>query len=499
MLKTNSIRISPLEKLNHKNFLYFSLFFLIVIFLVFRFFIIFSYSPDIVIGEDNNVWNIQKMLLGKPLYTDPEDYPFEIFQYAPLSQYFTFFTAKFLGFKVGRDTHNIFVIGRLYSLVFNILTSFFIFKISRLFFNINKYVNYVFFFISFVLISYIDYTLRADSLSNLFTILSLLYLYKSITTENIISIFLTSLFVGLAIFSKQSAFQLIIFYSFIFLYYTKSKILYWFFFTLITSGIFCFVFYSIYGSVFFKSTIGGISNPTELKLGVALLLDYTKRFGVLLLPAIIMFFIKANKNNIDLRIKNILFFLFLASFLFSFGTSQKVGAGLNYYSLNLYISILLCSMFINELFENEVFKYGFVFLSLILIITSLNILVERLFNRHYSQISSKHRYEYFTDFNFIQLSKNKIGTLNNNEYVFTVNKNIKNLYFRNTILPNTEYYGVSHFDLSKYHRKSIKYLILNDSDPIDMLSRSFNQFKINISEYDLIFEYHKRKLYKIKE
>lgn len=499
MLKTNSLRISLLEKLNHKNFLFFSLFFLIVIFLVFRFYIIFSYSSDIVIGEDNNVWNIQKMLLGKSLYTDPEDYPFEIFQYAPLSQYFTFFTAKFLGFKVGIDTHSLFVIGRLYSLIFNILTSFFIYKISSLFLNINKYVNYVFFFISFVLITYIDYTLRADSLSNLFTILSLLYLFKSITTENIKSIFFTSFFVVLAIFSKQSAFQLIVFYSFIFIYYSRSKTIYWIFFTLLTSGFFCFVFYSIYGSVFFKSTIGGISNPTELKLGVALLLDYTKRFGVVLFPAVIMFFFKVNKNVIDLRVKNILFFIFLASFIFSFGTSQKVGAGLNYYSLNLYISILLCSIFINELFDNKNFKQEFIILSLILIIPSLNILVERMYNRHYSQISSKHRYEYFIDFNFVQLSKNKIGRLNKNEYVFTVNKNIKNLYFRNTILPNTEYYGVSHFDLSKYDRKKIKYLIINNSDPIDMMSRSFNQFKINISEYDLIFEYYNRKLYKIKE
>lgn len=65
----------------------------LAIMLVFRILLVFSYSPDISVGEDNNVWNIQKMLQNIPLYTNPEKPPFEIFVYTPLSQYPVFWIA----------------------------------------------------------------------------------------------------------------------------------------------------------------------------------------------------------------------------------------------------------------------------------------------------------------------------------------------------------------------------------------------------------------------
>ncbi len=162
-----------LRRINNQSLFKISLIILFLIFLIIRCLIVFSYSSDIVVGEDNNVWNIQKMLLGNPLYTNPEDFPFEIFQYAPLSQYFTYSTAKILSFKVGENVHGIFIIGRLYSLLFNLLTSFIIYRFNFIYFQINKNINLFFAFISLILITYIDFTLRADSLSNFFIVISL--------------------------------------------------------------------------------------------------------------------------------------------------------------------------------------------------------------------------------------------------------------------------------------------------------------------------------------
>ena len=488
-----------LVKINNQSLFNLCLLVLFIIFIAFRFLILLSYSSDIVIGEDNNVWNIQKMLEGKQLYTNPENYPFEIFQYAPLSQYFTFYTAKLLSFKIGDNVHGIFILGRLYSLMFNILTSLVILKFNSVFLNISKNVNLVLSFISLIIITYIDYTLRADSLSNLFTIIALFYLFKSFESEKTRYIIYTVLFSLFAIFSKQSAIQIIVYFVSIYLIISPKKMIKYLIVLCISTILFCLFFYLIYGKLFFYCTIVGISNPTQLSLGVSLLFDYTKRYGILLLMSGLIFFLK-NDPRINSNYIKILLFLFVSSFVFSFGTSLKIGAGLNYYTLNIYISVLLSAVFMDKLYRSDFIKYKHLFLIVTVSITAGHIFVERMYSRHIPQISLKHKTEYEIDVDFVREVKKRIGVAKNQEFLFTPNKNIKNLYFYNTVLPNTEYYsdGASRFDWSKFDNKKLKYIIINENDSYILNNRTFHQFHIDLSDYFLLYTHKNRKLLCLK-
>ena len=489
-----------LKKINNKSLFNLCLFCLFVLFIIYRFSIILSYSSDIVIGEDNNVWNIQKMLSGKPLYTNPEDYPFEIFQYAPLSQYFTFYTSKILSFRVGENVHGIFVLGRIYSLLFNILTSIVIYRFNSVFLRISQSVNLLFSFVSLIIITYIDFTLRADSLSNFFIILSIFWFFKSLESDRIIYLGLTILFAVTAIFSKQSAIQVIVYFSSVYLFYKPRKLISYIFLLLLISIVFSFFFYLIYGRLFFYSTIVGISNPTELKLGISLFFDYTKRYGILLLFSILAFFTIKEDSKLSKYI-NILFFIFISSFIFSFGTSQKIGAGLNYYTLNIYISVILSAVLIDRILKQSIFQFKFLLLSTLLLFTTSHVFIERMYNRHLPQISLKHKDEYLIDVHFVKEVKKRIGIVNKQDYLFTPNKNIKNLYFYNTVLPNTEYYsdGGSHFKWTKFDKKKLKYIIINENDSYVLNNRTFHQFQIDLLDYDLLYEFKNRKLLCIKK
>ena len=486
-----------LQKTNNQTLFSLCLLFLFIVFIVFRFLIVFSYSSDIVIGEDNNVWNIQKMLLGNELYTNPESYPFEIFQYAPLSQYFTFYTAKLLSYKVGDNVHGLFVLGRVYSLIFNILTSFVIFRFNIVFLNISKNVNLVLSFLSLFIITYIDYTLRADSLSNLFIIISLYWFFKTLESDQLKFLVYTVLFSLLAVFSKQNAIQILVYFFTIYLFIKPKRISNYILILITFSALFCLFFYVIYGNLFFYCTIVGISNPTQLTLGISLFFDYTKRYGILLFLSLLTIFLKNdnNKESISNYIK-ILLFIFISSFIFSFGTSQKIGAGLNYYTLNIYISVLLSAVFIDRIYNSEMIKLKYLFLVLIVVSSSGHLFIERMYNRHIPQISVKHKQEYATDLNFVREVKKRIGVLKNQNYIFTPNKNIKNLYFYNTVLPNTEYYGdgASRFNWSKFDKNKLKYIIINENDSYILNHRTFHQFHINLSDYSLIYSYKNRKL-----
>ena len=487
------------KKMNRQSFFYFTILFLFIVYLVFRVLILMSFSSDIVIGEDNNVWNIQKMLSGKPLYTNPENYPFEIFQYAPLSQYFTFYTAKLLNFKIGSNVHEIFVLGRLYSLMFNCLTSFLIFRINKIHLLISNNVNLALSFVSLIIITYIDYTLRADSVANFFVLLSLFYFFKTVESNKLKFVIYTVFFSLLAIFSKQSAVQVLVYYFSIYLIISPKKFINYILVVILSASLFCLFFYLIYGNLFFISTILGISNPADLKLGISLFFDYTKRFGILLFISVLTVFIK--KNEFNSNYVKILLFLFVSSFIFSFGTSQKIGAGLNYYSMNIYISVLLVSIFVDRLYRSDFLKLNNLFLVILVSISSGHIFIERMYNRHLPQISLKHKSEYEIDVNFVNSVKKRIGIAKNQHYVFTPNKNIKNLYFYNTVLPNTEYYGagVSPFNWSKFDKKKLKYIIINEKDSYVLNNRTFHQFHIDLSDYRVIYEYQNRKLLCLKK
>lgn len=89
-------------------------------------------DPRIDLGgaEINVAYGIQKLLLGRPLYTDPEQPPFEAIQLAPLFHLLGAGLAKATGVDA-MDTWGLFAVGRALALVLNLAACSLLFLLCR--------------------------------------------------------------------------------------------------------------------------------------------------------------------------------------------------------------------------------------------------------------------------------------------------------------------------------------------------------------------------------
>jgi hypothetical protein len=489
---------STLILINNKKFFFFTLAFLLVMITVMRFFVIISFSPDIVVGEDNNVWNIQKMLTGLPLYTNPELPPYEIFQYSPISQYFTFWICKILNIIPSKDTHSIFIIGRILSLIFNLITSYYIYVLIKKFFNANSWIACIVSIYCFIDLTPLDYTLRTDSFYNLISILAIYQFVKFIEYNQLKNLIISMFFFSTSFFAKQSGIQ---FYFFIPLYLLLCKNYKNLFYTLIYLTIFSLMylslFYILYGNNFINSLVKGIANRIDLIAAYHIWNTYFfKHFPFILIGFFAIF--KWNfLQNISTS-KSFLGTLSIYLLLFSIITSLKVGSSTNYYTLFNYMIFTLIGIYASELTTKYGDKNLFLIINLFIIIIPTNLVIDRYFTKHSAHFDKKNQKEFLKDSKFA--SRVKMIIKDKNQLIFTPNKNLKNFFPNQTIFPNTEYYAESIFNYENFTKDKSKltYIILNNNDDKNMNVRTIDFFKIDLKKYDTILHCDSRILLKYK-
>lgn len=89
-------------------------------------------DPRVDLGgaEINTVYGAQKLLLGRPLYEDPEEPPFDVMQYTPA--YYALLAGLAEAFHVGpQETDGLFQLGRITALIMNLLICALVFALCR--------------------------------------------------------------------------------------------------------------------------------------------------------------------------------------------------------------------------------------------------------------------------------------------------------------------------------------------------------------------------------
>lgn len=89
-----------------------------------------DHRVDLGGAEINVVYGAQKILLGRPLYEDPEQPPFDVMQYTPAYYAMLAGLAEILGVPAA-DTYGLFRINRIMALVMNLLTSALVYALCR--------------------------------------------------------------------------------------------------------------------------------------------------------------------------------------------------------------------------------------------------------------------------------------------------------------------------------------------------------------------------------
>ena len=159
--------------------------FLAIILLTYRITISLNQTPELLNGETNNIWNALKVISGKPIYTNPEAIPYEIFQYTHISLFPVIFLAWFENnFLPSQDFIFTLGAGRILSIIYNLLTAFVIFKLFKS--QLNVQTNFALFgSLTFLcLLPHHFFAIRPDSMALLFTVTGIYFFSKAYLLHN---------------------------------------------------------------------------------------------------------------------------------------------------------------------------------------------------------------------------------------------------------------------------------------------------------------------------
>jgi hypothetical protein len=176
---------------------------LTAIVLVNRLLLCFSYYTDLGGVEETFVYYAQRFSAGQPIYTNPEEAPFFINQYSPLSTVLMGSVYTLLGLKLTVQVHSLFVIGRLVQLALNIAQCFLVFYLLRKAFTIEKTVAFIGACLMFLFFFSHNYAIRPDSLKSFFVMAYITVLIFYLQKPNVKLLVLSALFIALAVLSKQ--------------------------------------------------------------------------------------------------------------------------------------------------------------------------------------------------------------------------------------------------------------------------------------------------------
>ncbi|WP_421943925.1 hypothetical protein [Pedobacter sp.] len=432
--------------------------FLFIIYFIIRIVIILCNSSDIGGIEQNVIYSVQTMLNGKSLYSSPTNIPFSITQYTPIYYYICYFTSKII-FLSPDDYTSIYIIGRSWNLIFNLLSAYFIFKIGYSIFGLTKIKSYYLFLLSFILAFPHTFAVRSDSLCDLLAIVSVYFFLLYYTPLNgtkhklnknlIVAISLTAL----SVLSKQSGIQLIIIfigYSFLIKdWKTFGKLI---IYSVIIYGSSIYLFEIIYPS-FLQNVVGGIANGIDMTNFYYVLNHVVLKinFWPLLILSIFLI-IKLNMWFKGAIKEQILAISTAGFFIFATVTALKMGSAVQYYVLFINFSLLLIFYAIQKgisfksALMNKVYSISlpiFYFYFLLVICTFIVNDIKVIYKSNFKLNAISQRAATTQVSAFIK----KDGNLGGSDYIFTnlttdsslpSRQFLNNIFFRNCLVPQMD-------------------------------------------------------------
>jgi hypothetical protein len=99
--------------------------------------LVFSYAPDLGGFERNVIWGIQQIMLGKPLYTNPDAAPFALIQYMPAYYYLVAIIGKILSIDP-LNAHSVYSLARCLNALLSLGSVFLLYRMATRNFLISR-------------------------------------------------------------------------------------------------------------------------------------------------------------------------------------------------------------------------------------------------------------------------------------------------------------------------------------------------------------------------
>ena len=457
----------------------------LTILLIYRITICFSYLPELSNGESNNIWKAINVANGKPIYTNPEELPLEVFQYTPISQLPIIGIAKLLNKESVDYVYLVTVYGRLYELCANILLLILIYQLSVKWLQNTKTTSATTSLVIFSLLTNPAFTVRPDATLLLFLGLSIWAYIKMEDSNQFGWIFITSSLIIVSFFTKQDGLLIAGPMGIRLLSLKKWRL----FFTLSTitlALLMLSIYFSpiIFGDNFYKCVFEGLKNTSSIKQIISV---FDRAYGfymVHIIFGLIFAFnilIKNHKDRIALFSILSIYYFFVA-----LATSSKSGSWVNYYTPFIIYSSIVILYFSSKFIVNKEISNR----TLNLLIAIL-IAVFFIFKQIYVYTSpflkeNNGKKEYYTHYKTIQKIKNQLAICAKDNIIIA-NQFDRNFLADNSIMINTEYYSYASYKYESFKskkKKKINYIIYKQKEKplIDYLTYFFNIDKENFKQ-----------------
>jgi len=473
---------SYIESKNNLLFLFF-----IFLLLCYRLVICINYTPEIVTGETNNIWNALQVANGKALYSDPEGTPFEIFQYTPLSQFPLIVIAKVLNPDSANYTYYVMMFGRMFNLFLNILTFYLVYLLLFTIFNVSKTLSLTAAFCGFGLLTHMSFAIRPDSMSLLFIMFSVYLFSKAYFQSKSFYFVFCGLFFAVSFFSKQDSF-LILSALGVYLIINKSweNFFVLSFSFIISFLLLLFLFYISFGKFFFLSIFGGLSVGYSISQAHYVFERFLTFYGALFYLGIIFGYLIikgcAPKKEGTFFLTLSLFSLIIAAIV-----SLKTGSGVSYFTPFVVYSIMQITYVLNYLnkgINKNIIEKAVVYFTIIVVSVFV---FQQIYN--YTSPFMKYAESKVKHDNIIRDFKGfRQDAMRENYIIFTYDQTLKLFLHKKTIFPNTEFYHVSRFSFEGYKK-------LNSSQKLTHIIKNTD---LGTSQFST-FEYYRIPLSKFKE
>lgn len=444
--------------------------------LFYRLFISFSYKQELVNGESNNIWNALNVAHGKPMYSNPEDLPLEVFQYTPMSQLPIVFFASILDSDSSDYLYRNSVFGRLTVLLYNLLTGYIIYLILIRFYNTDKFTAGLGSLLFFSTLSHPAFAIRPDAFLLLANVCLAYGFVSALLEARTNRLYLMSFLVGMAMLIKQDAFFIMGPVGLFLLMYWRKKEL--FFSSLFfIAGVFFFfgLAHLLFGEYFFYSVTKGIQMKSSLSQAISVFDRAISLYGFqfafsLIVACYFLVFKRDNQKVLLLSLFNLVY-MFLG-----FAASFKPGSWVNYYTLFiLFGSVSLIHFFHTNVKIPNSKQFLLVMVLLVGgIFWSRQVYFYTLPYLKYAESKAEYEAVYRTS-----VKIKKVLELNKDDRIIIAHPLLRNFLFNHSIMVNTEYYGISGFNYDKFRsdeNKKINYIIAleKELDIIKMLGTTFH-------------------------
>ncbi len=459
----------------------------LIIILIYRIIICFSYKTELSNGESNNIWKAINISVGKPIYNNPEKLPLEIFQYTPLSIIPLSGIACLFDENSTYYVHYITICGRLIQLLFNIIMLYFIYKLCHQFIRIDKQISYFISIISLTLLTHPAFAIRPDSMLILFIIITIYTFTFFLNSDNKIIPVIIGIFITFCFFIKQDGIFisiplglfLIIERKWRKMFILSGYSLIIFSITIITSQI-------IFGNFLMPNIIKGLNNPISYKQLISVFDRAYSFYAIHIVIGLTLTIFYLTKKYSKLKLISILSLFY---FILAITTSIKLGSWVNYYTPFILFSTILIIYFLKNIKinnSNKILPLNAIVSISMFSMLSLLFTFKQIYTYTSPYISNYNFYkrQYLKSEGVCEQLKTQYK-IKRSDSILTISPLDKMFLASNSILVNIEYYHLSDFNYTNFknkRNKGISYILLRKNELI-WLKHLSTIFNIDLSDY----------------